>query len=172
MWPSYCWRDATLSPCSTHGHCWQIYSQCQCMPCYFIKLIYSVRRDAARGPDLVCLYTDTLTWISTPPLSDTSITTPSPQPSLHRFSHQLCQHMARVCITALFTRRLLSDAGGVKPQDTFAIWNLPGLAVNLCAAFFCSFTCKNLLSSTSDCSGRESTGQNRRAENSFWVCSK
>lgn len=36
---------------------------------------------------------------------------------------------------ALFTRRLLSDAGGVKLQATFAIWNLPGLALNLCAVF-------------------------------------
>lgn len=132
MWPSYCWRDATLSPCSTHGHCWQIYSQCQCMPCYFIKLIYSVRRDACKGagpdvplhrhPDLN-LYSTSVWHIHYNP------------PSLHWFSHQLCQHMARVCIMALFTRRLLSDAGGVKLQATFAIWNLPGLALNLCAVF-------------------------------------
>ncbi len=147
MWPSYSRGGVTLSPCSTQGdggHCWQIYSQCQCMPCYFIKLIYSTtsaRRDAAR----------IWPWCA-------SAQTPWPESLLHLclthplhfpdwFSHQLCQHMAWICITALFTRGLLGDAGGVTLQGD--ICNLPGLAVNLCAAS-CSFTCKNLLSSTNN----------------------
>lgn len=116
MWPSYSRRDATLSPCSTHGaggHCWRIYSQCQHMPCYFIKLIYStmpVRRDPARS----------WPWCA-------SAQTPWPESLLHpclthplHFPHwlsrQLSRHMARVCITALFTWRLPGDASGVAPQ--------------------------------------------------------
>lgn len=117
MWPSYSRRDATLSPYSTDGvvgHCWQIYSQCQCMPCYFIRLIYSttpVRSGAARSWHW-CASTQT-PWPES--LLHLCLTHPLHFP--HWFSHQLCQHMARVCTMVQFTRRVLGDAGGVTLQE-------------------------------------------------------
>lgn len=118
------------------GRCWQIYSRCQCVPCYFIKLIYSttaVRRDAVRSWPW-CASTQT-PWPES--LLHLRLTHPLPFP--HWFSHQLCQHMAGYA-----SWDCLREGGWMTPvvlhcRETFAIWKLPGLAVNLCAAFCFQF---------------------------------
>lgn len=70
-------KHATVSPYSTHRvvkSCWQIYSQCQYVSCLFIKLRYCTTSVRSEQLAQNCLYADILTWISAPPLSDTSIT--------------------------------------------------------------------------------------------------
>lgn len=104
-------RHGAVSPYSTHGVvCWQIYSQCQYVSCLFIKLRYcteSVRSDAANSwHGIASLQTS---WPES--LPHLCLTHPLHFP--HWFSHQLCQHMARICIMVLFTRRVLCDAVGV-----------------------------------------------------------
>lgn len=139
MWPSYSRQDATLSPCSTHRAgepCWQIYSQCQCMPCYFIKLIYSttaVGRDAARSWPW-CASTQT-PWPES--LLHLCLTHPLAFP--HWFSHQLCQHMAGYASWRCLREGCWVTPGVLDCRETLAIWNLPGLAVNSCATFCFQF---------------------------------
>lgn len=114
MWPSYRRPDATLSPSSTHGaaagHRWQIYNQSQCMPCYFIRLIYTtaglwggIQRGAAAE--------------SYPPLKHADLNLSSAFVCCIHYPacRQPCQRISEyACIGTLFTRRQPGDVYGVK----------------------------------------------------------
>lgn len=171
MWPSYRRRDATLSLCSTHragGHyCW-IYSRCQCVPCYFIKLIYSttaVRRDAPRSwPWCACTQTP---WPESPLHLCLSHLLPSPR----WCSRQLCSAYGG----EYASRRCLWEGGWVTPVvlhcgETFAIWDLPGLAVNLCAAFCLLFHMWESVVINKQLLQMSPTGWHHPSQNSCWIC--